>query len=63
MSALGQQAEDALNLAAVEQLGKSKSTAVEGAVYAVVSNEPCWKVKLKNYLKFSPGVKKWRPIM
>ncbi|CAK0815752.1 unnamed protein product [Prorocentrum cordatum] len=63
MCALGQQAEDALNLAAVGQLGKSKSTAVEGAVYAVVSNEPCWEVKLKDYLKFSPGVKKWRPIM
>ncbi|CAK0855655.1 unnamed protein product [Prorocentrum cordatum] len=63
MNALGGQAEDALHLAAVDQPGITKTTAVEGAVYAVVSGEPRWKVKLKDYLKYSPEVKKWRPTM
>ncbi|CAK0824528.1 unnamed protein product [Prorocentrum cordatum] len=63
MNTLGGLTEDTLNLAAVEQLGKAKATTVEGSVYGVLSNEPYWKVKLKDYLKYSPQVKLWRPAM
>ncbi|CAK0880933.1 unnamed protein product [Prorocentrum cordatum] len=54
---------DTVGLVKMDQFTKAKSTALNGSLLAIVKACPYWNESMLTFMKYSPGLKEWAPLI
>ncbi|CAK0893399.1 unnamed protein product, partial [Prorocentrum cordatum] len=63
LNTIGGSQVDTLSLVQVDKFVKAKATTIEGSLCASLRALPFWHERLQQYLKYSPSLKYWCPII